>query len=99
MDYAEARAAFFSPRPEDAAPAGSSAWRSPARALRDAIEPIATICFWAEPAFDADVVVEHLRRGASAVDATGRPMTAGLLSLDWPDDHLGRLWHACTILR
>ena len=53
MDYAEARAAFFQPRPDGAAPAGSTDWRSPARALRDALEPIATICFWAEPAYAA----------------------------------------------
>ena len=33
--------------------AGTSGWRSPARTLRDALEPIATICFWAEPAYDA----------------------------------------------
>jgi Helix-turn-helix family len=52
MDYAEAKLAFFQPRPTDATPPGSSAWRSPARQLRDAIEPIATICFWSEPAYD-----------------------------------------------
>jgi hypothetical protein len=48
MDYSEARGAFFQPRPAGAAAPGSSAWRSPARRLRDAIEPIATICFWSE---------------------------------------------------
>ena len=53
MDYAEARAAFFQPRPAGAPPARTPDRRSPARALRDAIEPIATICFWAEPAYDA----------------------------------------------
>ena len=53
MDYAEARAAFFQPRPGDAATPRTSGWQSPARALRDAIEPVATICFWAEPAYDA----------------------------------------------
>jgi hypothetical protein len=53
MDYAEARAAFFQPRPADAPPPGTSVWASPARALRDAVEPIATICFWAEPSYDA----------------------------------------------
>ena len=52
MDYAEARAAFFQARPADAPPPGSSTWESPARQLRDAIEPIATICFWSEPAYD-----------------------------------------------
>jgi hypothetical protein len=52
MDYAEARAAFFQARPTDAPSPGSAAWQSPARRLRDAIEPIATICFWSEPAYD-----------------------------------------------
>jgi hypothetical protein len=177
MDYAEARAAFFQPRPDGAAPPGSAGWTSPARALRDALEPIATICFWAEPAYDAyaalgldflqgyvwgrasvlgepeatvaasafgvfepglvaslydsgravasladvraaklsgstaalrevlgtpdglDVAVAGLRRAAEAADPTGRPMHAGLLGVGWPDDPLGQLWHAATILR
>ena len=50
MDYSEARAAFFAPRPH-AGPA--TAWQSPARRLRDALEPLATVSFWAEPAYDA----------------------------------------------
>ena len=50
MDYSEARAAFFAPRP-DAGPA--TAWQSPARRLRDALEPLATVSFWAEPAYNA----------------------------------------------
>jgi hypothetical protein len=52
MDYAEARDAFFQPRAAGAPPPGAAAGRTPARALRDAIEPIATICFWAEPAYE-----------------------------------------------
>ena len=32
MDYTEARAAFFQPRNDDAAPAGTSAWQSPVSA-------------------------------------------------------------------
>ena len=51
MDYAEAREAFFSPRAPDAAPPAPNA--TPARQLRDAIEPLATICWWSEPAYDA----------------------------------------------
>ena len=51
MDYAEARAAFFQPRSAEAPRPGTSTWGSPARALRDAVEPIATICFWSEPAY------------------------------------------------
>jgi hypothetical protein len=50
MDYAEAQAAFFGPRDGEAR---TLDWSTPARRLRDAIEPIATICFWSEPAYDA----------------------------------------------
>ena len=50
MDYTEARAAFFSPR---AGQTQALDWPTPARRLRDAIEPLATICFWSEPAYDA----------------------------------------------
>ena len=53
MDYAEARAAFFQPRSADAPPAATAEWTSPARDLRDAIEPLATVCFWSEPAYEA----------------------------------------------
>jgi Helix-turn-helix family len=177
VDYAEARAAFFQPRSAEAPRPGTSTWGSPARALRDAVEPIATICYWAEPAYEAyaaqgldflqayvwgrasvlgepegtvvaaafgvyepgliaslydagratcslaevraakesgavaalrevlstpdglDVVVEGLRRGAAAADSTGRAFHAGLTALSWPEDPLGQLWHAATILR
>lgn len=176
MDYSEARAAFFQPRADGAAQPGSADWTSPARALRDAIEPIATICFWSEPAYDAyartgldflggyvwgrasvlgepeptvvasafgvfepgliaglyeaargtcsladvrsakesgavaalrhvlggtDVtpVAEVLQRAAAAADPTGRALHSGLVALPWPQDPLGALWHACTILR
>jgi len=53
MDYAEVREAFFQLRGADAPGPGTSGWQSPARRLRDAIEPIATICYWSEPAYDA----------------------------------------------
>lgn len=177
MDYAEAREAFFQPREGDHAPPGLSDRATPSRRLRDAIEPIATICYWAEPAYDAyaaqgldflsgyvwgrasalgdadgsvaasafgvfepglvaglqaagreacslgDVraakeqgavtalrevldapeglpdVLAVLRRAVDAADTTGRPMSAGLAGLDWPDDDLGKVWHACALLR
>jgi hypothetical protein len=50
MDYREAREAFFAPRDGAIAQLG---WASPARRLRDAIEPLATVSFWSEPAYDA----------------------------------------------
>jgi hypothetical protein len=49
MDYTEMRAAFM--QPNDAEP--RTGWQSAARALRDAVEPIATVSFWSEPAYDA----------------------------------------------
>jgi hypothetical protein len=49
MDYTEARAAFFQPRPGAEQQTG---WDTPARRLRDAVEPLATVVFWAEPAYD-----------------------------------------------
>lgn len=41
MDCAEKRAAFFGPRPEPVA----TGWDSPARRLRDAVEPLAAVNF------------------------------------------------------
>jgi hypothetical protein len=176
VDYAQARTTFLAPAPE-----GRPAPRvpdTPARRLRDAVEPIATISFWGKPVNDrfaalglnfltgyvwarsapmgeptAPVVVaafgvfepelvtalyeeargiatrgqvleareagavESLRqllpdadvraaagaleRGVDAValDVAGRPLFAGLLSLPWPEDPLGQLWHAACLLR
>lgn len=48
MDYTEMRAAFM--QPNDAEP--RTGWQSPARTLRDVVEPIATVSFWSEPAYD-----------------------------------------------
>lgn len=53
MDYAEVRAAFFGAPDPDALPAGTAAWQSPARRLRDAIEPIAMLYCWSKPSYDA----------------------------------------------
>jgi len=45
-------------------------------------------------------VVAVLLRGVDAIHTTtGRAMSAGLLSLDWPDDSRGGVWHACCALR
>lgn len=50
MDFTEMQAAFFSPR-ED--PPTGPVWDSPARRLRDAIEPVAMVSVWSEPVLDA----------------------------------------------
>jgi len=52
---------------------------------------------------DAEVAdaVAVLRRATdlAARDVVGRPLFAGLVSLDWPADPLGQLWHAASLLR
>ena len=52
---------------------------------------------------DADVreAVTQLRRATdlAAADVAGLPLFAGLVSLPWPADPLGQLWHATNLLR
>ncbi len=48
MDYAEMQAAFFAPNPGHQ----ETGWDSPARRLRDAVEPLAAVSFWARPVYD-----------------------------------------------
>lgn len=48
MDYDEMTAAFM--QPNDAEP--GTGWDSPARRLRDAVEPIATVSFWSRTVYD-----------------------------------------------
>lgn len=52
MDYSEARTAFFA---EWQGPAEELGWTTPARRLRDAMEPIPALSFWAQPVHDAYV--------------------------------------------
>ena len=176
VDYATARTVFLSP---PAAPRATPRLPdTPARRLRDAAEPLATISFWSRsvnerfaalgldfltgyvwgraapmgepcapvvvaafgvfepgligslyeqarglasreqvlaareegsveslhallPGADVEEAVEQLRRGTDAVaaDLAGRPLFAGLVSLPWPADPLGQLWHAVGLLR
>ena len=55
------------------------------------------------PLFDGagpvDEAAELLREAASAVPTVGRALGAANAALPWPDDALGILWHAATILR
>jgi hypothetical protein len=50
MDYHQVHEAFFAPR-SGATP--ETGYDSPARRLRDAVEPIAAVSFWARPVYDA----------------------------------------------
>jgi hypothetical protein len=176
VDYATARTVFLTP--PDAARPTPPVPDTPARRLRDAAEPLATISFWSKavnerysalgldfltgyvwgraapmgepsppvvvaafgvfepglitslyeqarglasreqvlaareegvveslrallPGADVGSAVEQLRRGVDALagDLAGRPLFAGLVSLPWPVDPLGQLWHAASLLR
>jgi hypothetical protein len=48
---------------------------------------------------EAAPVVESLRRGIEAADATARPLFAGLTAESWPEDVVAALVHACHVLR
>jgi hypothetical protein len=48
---------------------------------------------------DLESTLPVLEAAAVAGELTGRPLYAGLRALDWPEHPLGRLWHACTLLR
>ena len=50
---------------------------------------------------DVDVadVVALARRAAESAPVDGRPLFAANAALPWPDDPLGALWHALTLLR
>jgi hypothetical protein len=55
------------------------------------------------PLFDGadpiDEAADLLREAALSVPTTGRALAAANAALPWPDDPLGVLWHAATILR
>jgi len=50
---------------------------------------------------DVSRAVSLLRQAVDPLsrDLAGRPLFAGQLSLGWPADPLGHLWHGCTLLR
>ena len=50
---------------------------------------------------DADVstVADALQGAVAAADVTGRQLFGGLTSQPWPDEPIGRLWHACELAR
>lgn len=44
-------------------------------------------------------VADLLEAALAEADATARPLFAGLASMPWPEDPIGRLWRACELLR
>ncbi len=48
---------------------------------------------------DVGPVADRLQAAVIAADRTGRPLFAGFRDQPWPDDPVGRLWHACELAR
>jgi hypothetical protein len=44
-------------------------------------------------------LADLLAEACGVLTAEGRPLYAGHADLEWPDDPVGRLWHAATLLR
>jgi hypothetical protein len=63
------------------------------RSLRDALGTVADD--------EVAAAAAQLRRATdvAAADVAGRPLFAGLVSLPWPADPFGQLWHAVNLLR
>lgn len=84
MDYAEAVDFFFAPGPEGAAPPSVVSDATPARRLRDALEPVAMHGVWAEPVnrrlgeigLDDFLVAYVVGRGAPLGDVPGAVVAA-----------------------
>ena len=103
MDYSEAREAFFQPRP--GAQEGTG-WDSPARRLRDAVEPLATVSFWAEPAYDRyaalglDFLTGYVWSRSSVLGPAGPGVVAAAFGVFEPGAVAGLLQaarDACTL--
>jgi hypothetical protein len=99
VDYADAVAAFFVPRPEDTAMPAAVAAGSPARRLRDACEPVAMHAVWNRTTNErlAQLGLDFLTgyvggRGASLGDPAGAVVAA---TFAWFEPGLvGGLWEA-----
>ncbi len=50
-------------------------------------------------AAEVDAAADALRSAVEGVDVAGRPLFAGLQSLPWPDEPVGRLWRAAELVR
>lgn len=98
-------ATFFNFRPSMVERALPDAWAlaSPPAVLAARLDgSLATLRSVLGEVADGAEVTEAAELAEAAVDACplgGRPLFAALLALDRPEDPLGRLWHAATLLR
>ncbi|MDD7925579.1 SCO6745 family protein [Actinomycetospora chibensis] len=95
MDFAEARATFCTPRTGPVADPAAAA--TPARRLRDALEPLAMVTVWSEPAADRaaaaglDFLAGYVGGRASALGDVPGTLVASTFAVFEPD-LAGGLW-------
>lgn len=95
MDFAEARATFCTPRTGPVADPAASA--TPARRLRDALEPLAMVTVWSEPAADQaaaaglDFLAGYVGGRASALGDVPGTLVASTFAVFEPN-LAGGLW-------
>lgn len=51
------------------------------------------------PADAISEVADALQVAAQTADGTGRPLFSGFANQAWPTESIGRMWHACEMLR
>jgi hypothetical protein len=95
-------ATFYNFAPERVAKALPAAWdvASPTDALRARQESaVAALCRYGVTDDDAVAAADLAEKAARSAPIDGRPLFAANAALDWPDEPVGRLWHAVTLLR
>lgn len=97
------KAAFFQPRPDAG---GGPGWTSPARELRDALEPVAAVSFWSEPSSTAygalglDFLTGYVWSRASALGDADAAVAAAAFGVFDPaavEGLLGAARAACSL--
>jgi hypothetical protein len=95
-------ATFYNFAPERVAKALPAAWdvASPTDALRARQKSaVAALRRYGVTDDDAVAAAELTEKAARSAPLDGRALFAANAALDWPDEPVGRLWHAVTLLR
>lgn len=95
-------AVFYNFAPARVAKALPAAWEiaGPEAALRARHESaVAALRRYGVDGENVSVAAELAVKAAREAPVDGRPLFAANLALPWPDDPLGALWHATTLLR
>ena len=94
-------AAFFGFAPAMVRRALPGVWSraTPVQALAARLDGARAALAGVLPGIPIEEAAVLLRRAADGATFAGRPLAAANADLEWPDDPLGTLWHAATVLR